>query len=164
MSNNSALLFAKQSHLCVNHNQLSRVSDTTFCFVRQSHSDSITWPIECEWCHILFCQAVSSRFTWPTGSEWHCILLFQAASFRSHDMTNNFLWVTTFTFSRTHHMMTYDQQVVSGTAFVLYKADFIPMTNRMWVLSHLLFAKQSHDNISTYYWQIVSDTTCFFAR
>ena len=54
----------------------------------------------------------------------------------------------------------YDQQVVSNISFILYKGVHHIITNRRWVISCLLLAKQSHECQQA----VSSTTTCFFAR
>ena len=69
--------------------------------------------------HILWKAVWSDLFLWPTVCEWHC----------------------TFCERQSHHIFSYDQQVVSDIAHFV-KGSLItsfPMTNSLWVTFHILW-------------------------
>ena len=72
--------------------------------------------------HILWKAVSSHLLPWSTGCEWHC----------------------TFCERQSHHIFSYDQQLVSDIAHFV-KGSFItsfPMTNSLWVILHI-FVKGS---------------------
>ena len=72
--------------------------------------------------HTILWKAVSSHhFLWPTDCEWHC----------------------TFCERHSHHIFSYDQQAVSDIVKGSHITSF-PMTNRQWVILHILWKAVSH--------------------
>ena len=91
--------------------------------------------------HILWKPVSPHLFLWPTGSEWHC----------------------TFCESQSHHIFSYDQQGVNDIVHFV-KGSLItsfPMTNRKWVILHILWNSERQSHIFSYDQQYVSDIAHF---
>ena len=149
----------KQSHCHIlSYDQQQVVSDIAH-FVKGSLVTSFPMT-NSKWVtlHILWKAVSSHLFPWLTASEWHC----------------------TFCEGQSHHIFSYDQQLVSDIAhFVKYSfITSFPITNSMWVTLHILWKihlflsptgsewlctfceRQSH-HIFSYHQQRVSDIVHF---
>ena len=86
-------------------------------------------------------KAISSHlFSWPTACECHCT--FVKGSLVTCFLMTNSMWVILHICERqSHHIFSYDQQLVSDIAHLM-KASLItcfPMTNRKWVTCYTLW-------------------------
>ena len=136
------------SHHIFSYNQQG-VSDITH-FVKGNHIVFFLRPTASEW-HCRFCVKCSliTPFLWTTVCEWHCV--FYIWNNVSLDL---FLWQTasewhcTVCEMQSQHNFSCDSQIVSDIEhFVkrLILITFFPMTDREWVILHILCkADSSH--------------------
>ena len=92
--------------------------------------------------HTLWKLVLSHPFLWPTVCEWNC----------------------SFCVCQSHHIVPYDQQLVSDivTHFVNgILIPFFPITNRMWVTLHTLWKRVSSQH---FLWLTASQWYCTFCE
>ena len=105
------------------------------------------WQTACEW-HLW--KAVSWHiFLWPTESECHCTFLWMTVSPNVSPWPTGSKWHCTFCEGQSHHVFSYDQQIVSDVAHFV-EGSLITcflITIRQWVtFSHFVKGSLiSHD-------------------
>ena len=108
--------------MLITHPMTNRKWVTLHSFLKESIITSCLWSTYCGWCSTFVWKAIQPHLVlWPTECKWH------------------------YTFSErqeSHHILSYDQQKVSGIAqFCERLITSCPMTNSLWVtLSTILEA------------------------